>query len=82
MNHNLSYFIEQHPNTESILFLYFHAWRQEYGDDFVMDVADSENDALERRAFYQSHGYKLIDENRFGVWDTTVGIAQCYRKIE
>ncbi len=47
-----------------------------------MDVADSEDDATKRIAFYRSHGYTLVDENRFGQGDTVEGIAQCYRKIE
>ena len=52
----------------------------EYGEDFIMDVACSEEDAEARVNFYQSRGYKLVDNNYFGQGYTIVGIAQCYRK--
>ncbi len=82
MTTNLPAFLEQHPDTESLLCLYHYAWQQEYGDDFVMDVADSKDDATKRIAFYRSHGYTLVDENRFGQGNTVEGIVQCYRTIE
>ncbi len=47
-----------------------------------MDVADSKDDATKRIAFYRSHGYTLVDENRFGQGNTVEGIVQCYRTIE
>lgn len=80
MQNNLSHFIEQHSDWETQLFLYHCGWEMEYGEDFIMDVACSEEDAEARVNFYQSRGYKLVDKNYFGQEYTIVGIAQCYRK--
>jgi len=80
MKNNLSHFIEQHPDWQWEIFLYHYGWKMEYGEDFIMDVACSEEDAEARVNFYQSRGYKLVDNNYFGIGYTIVGIAQCYRK--
>ncbi len=82
MQNNLSHFIEQHPDWETQLFLYYCGWKMEYGEDFIMDVACSEEDAEARVNFYQSRGYTLVDNNYFGQGYTIVGIAQCYRKSD
>lgn len=80
MKNNLSIFVEQHPDWESQLFLHYCSWKMEYGEDFIMDVACSEEDAEDRVNFYHSRGYQLVDNNSFGQGYTIVGIAQCYRK--
>ena len=82
MQNNLSHFIEQHPDWETQLFLYYCGWKMEYGEDFIMDVACSEEDAEARVNFYQSRDYTLVDNNYFGQGYTIVGIAQCYRKSD
>lgn len=80
MENNLSLFIEQHPDWNLEISLYYYGWEMEYGEDFIMDVACSEEDAEARVNFYQSRGYQLVDNNYFGIGFTIVGIAQCYRK--
>lgn len=80
MKNNLSLFIEQHPDWETQLFLYHYGWGMEYGEDLIMDVACSGEDAEARVNFYQSRGYQLVDNNSFDIGYTIVGIAQCYRK--
>lgn len=80
MENNLSLFIEQHPDWNLEISLYYYGWKMEYGEDFIMDVACSEEDAEARVNFYQSRGYQLVDNNYFGIGFTIVGIAQCYRK--
>jgi len=78
MKNNTKHFIEQHPDFQPMIALYFIGWQEDFGKDIYMDIAESREDADARREFYTSNGYKFMDENCFGKGCETVGIVQCY----
>lgn len=80
MQNNTKHFLEQHPDFQSMIALYFIGWKEQFGEDLYIDIAESHEDAKARYEFYTSHGFKFIDENCFGMGADMVGIIQCYKK--
>ena len=80
MQNNLHDYMESHPDVKGIIGLILMGWLDEYGEDIIVDVSETDDEAAQRMAFYQSHGYKLKDESGFGCWDNKMGILQCFIK--
>lgn len=78
MRNNTKHFLEQHPDFQQMIVLYFMGWEEQFGKDIYVDIAESHDDAKARHEFYTTHGYKFVDENCFGKDFETVGIIQCY----
>lgn len=55
-------------------------WTDEFGQDIVVDVAETKEESKKQYDHYTSLGYNLVDQNFFGCGNELRGIIQCFRK--
>lgn len=73
-------FLKKHEDFHGIIMLYAMGWEEDFGDEIVVEVVESNEEKQLRVPLYEAAGYVLKDENAFGDANGIVGIACCYQK--
>lgn len=81
MQNNIKNFITKHPDFKAMVLLNIMGWEEdlgEFGKDFIVDVAETEEEAKKQYDAYVAEGYVQRDENRFGRGFEITGIISCF----
>lgn len=59
-------FIQEHPDMKFIVGMYLMGSIEQYGEDYLFEIAKSDDEEKEFVRKYQESGYSLVDNNYFG----------------
>lgn len=66
MQSKLPDFYNSHPEYKAILGLYIIGWEEMFGNELMIDIAETKDEAKEQYDYWTSKGWIFKDQNFFG----------------